>query len=125
MLLRWRCRAQGTGPGKSGPGGCTGREPGRRPRRFFPFRRGRWRGMLLVAHALVPGGEIFQLFWGPWIEFFRGRENGEERVVVPTRGLRSRDKSGTYNAVILARRGQAGEGLPLVYSIHGAPNGGC
>ena len=53
-------------------------------------------------------------------------------MVVPTRGLRSRDKSGylpprqgAYNAVILARRGQAGEGLPLIYSIHGAPNGGC
>jgi len=53
-------------------------------------------------------------------------------VVVPPRGLRSRDTSGylsprqgAYNAVLLARRGQAGEGLPLIDSIHGAPNGGC
>jgi len=38
----------------------------------------------------------------------------EEQVVVPTRGLK-----GTI------RRGQAREGLPLIDSIHGAPNGGC
>ncbi len=33
MLLRWRGRARGTGPGRGGPGGCRGRELGRRPRR--------------------------------------------------------------------------------------------
>ncbi len=31
---------------------------------------------------------------------------------------------GPTNVVILTRRGQAGEGPPLIYSIHGAPNGG-
>ena len=53
---------------------------------FFPFRRGRWRGILLVAQTLVPGGEIFQFFGGPRVESFRRRGNEEERVVVPSRG---------------------------------------
>ena len=92
---------------------------------FFHFGAGGSEEFSSLLMFLFPAEKFFNCFGGPWIESFRGRENGEERVVVPTRGLRSRDKSGTYNAVILARRGQAGEGLPLVYSIHGAPNGGC
>ena len=62
-------------------------------------------------------------------ESFRGRKTEEERVVAPTRGLRSGDTlgshgtSGSYDAVILALRGQAGEGSPLIYSIHEVPNG--
>ncbi len=41
-------------------------------------------------------------------ESFRGRKAEEEQEVVPTRGLRSRDKSGTYNAVIWYGGGWSG-----------------
>ena len=94
---------------------------------FFPFRRGHWPGILVVAHSLVPGGEIFQFFGSPWIESFRGRRIGEEREVVPTGGLKGTIGRGLAGRPVDVRRrevgGQAGEGLPLVYSIHGAPNG--